>query len=458
MTLFRGGTLVSGQGIQHADLRVEGELIKEVAPTLEPRLGEKVYDIEGSLLLPGIIDAHTHFHLRSRNTVTADDVYSGGQAAARGGVTTVIDYADELPGGSLLDGIDVRCQDFFDSVVDYNLHLVINDYYQPELSGQFSQLLKAGVSSVKLFTTYKEAGYLLPAGKWNSILEACRDAGLVVTVHAEDDSVVEQAIQRGRETGRTDPRDHPDLRPAQAEIAAVRTLIGLAETSGCPIYVVHLSTGSACRMLWEAREQHVPILAETTPHYLLLERNLLEGPEGCKHLMTPPLREYQDNRILWQGVADGTISVIATDHCAYTSQQKAAGRNALDILPGIPGVETLLPLLYTYGVAEGRIDPARLVQLVAENPARIFGLWPRKGSLEPGTDADLVVYNPVPRWNLSDTVMHSQAGYTSFAGMPIQGRVELTMLRGNVLAEQGRFTGTRGQGRFIPADRCDTDI
>lgn len=450
MTLFKGGILVSGQGITLADLRVEGDRIREVAPCLTARTGEKVVDISGKLLLPGIIDAHTHFSLQARNTVTADDVYSGGVSAACGGVTTVIDYANQLPNQSLLEGINSRHKDFSDSVVDYSFHLVVNDYYTPEQAGQFAELISAGITSIKMFTTYREAGYLLSQEKWRSVLEACADAGLLVTVHAEDDIIVEESTRRGKNTGRTEPKDHPDLRPAQAEVTAVQNLIGLAETTGCPIYIVHLSTGGACRLVWEARERRLPVLSETAPHYLLLGRNLLEGPDGRNHLMTPPLREYQDNRILWQGVADGTISVIATDHCAYTPEQKAQGKDALDILPGIPGVETLLPLIYTHGVAEGRIDLPRMVQLLAENPARIFGLWPRKGNLVPGADADLVVYNPDSRTELADSSLHSRAGYTSFAGMNIRGRVELTMLRGNILVQDGNFTGGRGLGRFVP--------
>lgn len=451
MTLFRGGTLVSGQGAVPADMRVQGEKIAEVAPCLPPRTGEKVLDVSGKLLLPGVIDAHTHFMLRSRNAVTADDAYSGGVSAAHGGVTTVIDYADQLPNQSFLAGINARRRDFADAVVDYSFHLVVNDHYSPEQEGQFAELVGSGISSIKMFTTYKEAGYLLAQEKWRSVLEACRNTGSLVTVHAEDDLTVTEATQRGMKTGGTEPRDHPDLRPGRAEIIAVQNLIALAEDTGCPLYIVHISTGGACRLIWEARERRVPVMGETTPHYLLLERNVLEGPDGRNHLMTPPLREYQDNRILWQGVADGTISVIATDHCAYTPEQKAQGKGALEVLPGIPGVETLLPLIYTHGVAEGRFDLPKLVRLLAENPARIFGLWPRKGNLKPGADADIVVYNPEPRSELSNSSGHSKAGYTSFAGLPVQGKVELTMLRGSILVQEGTFSGSRGQGQFVPA-------
>lgn|SRR5690554_3156571 len=456
--LFKGGTLVTGQGIQQADLRVSGEHIQEIGTDLAARPGEKVYDISGKLVLPGVIDAHTHFLLKSRNTVTADDAYSGSVAAVQGGVTTVIDYADQLPDKPLLAGVEARRRDFVTSAVDYSFHLVVNDNYQPHHADQFAQLQEAGIASVKLFTTYKEANYLLPQAKWLSILEACRKYGLVVTVHAEDDVVVEEAVARGKATNCLEVWDHPDLRPAQAEVAAVQQVIELAKASQCPMYIVHISTGTACRLLWEAREAQVPILGETTPHYLLLERDILEGTQGRNHLMTPPLRQLMDNRILWQGVEDGTMAVIATDHCAYTPEQKAQGKTALDILPGIPGVETLLPLVYSHGVAQGRIDLPRMVQLLAENPARIFGLWPRKGSLQCGTDADLVIYNPLPRWELTNADIHSRAGYSSFAGLQIQGKVELTLLRGQVLMEQGEFLGSKAGGQFVPAGKVYTNL
>ena len=457
MTLFKGGTLVTGRETLRADLRVEGEQITEISPELMPIADETVYDVQGKLVFPGIIDAHTHFLLRARNAVTADDVYSGGIAAAQGGVTTVIDYANQLD-GSLVEGVVARNRDFADSVVDYNFHLVVNDNYNNQQAGDFADLKKAGITSIKLFTTYKDAGFMLAQEKWSSILKACKEAGILVTVHAEDDEIIQGATEQGRKTGRTQPKDHPDLRPTQAEAAAVQQLIDLAETTGCPIYIVHLSTGAACGMLWEARERKVPVIVETTPHYLLLERSLLEERDGRNHLMSPPLREHGDNRVLWQGVIDGTVSVIATDHCAFTPEQKAMGKDALDILPGIPGVETLLPLIYTFGVAEGRIELPRLVQLLSENPARIFGLWPRKGCLDPGADADLVVYDPKVNRTLSNAEVHSRAGYSSFAGMQIQGQVELTMQRGQVLVHHGKFKGVRGQGKFIPGGPVDTNI
>lgn len=445
--LYKNATLVTDT-VFEADLRVKGEKIAAIG-RLEPEPGEAVLDLTGKLLLPGIIDAHTHYLLEARGALTADDVYSGSVAALIGGVTTVIDYANMIAGAPLSAGVDDRKREFVASAVDYNLHLVITDELQTADPADFAALKQQGITSVKLFTTYREAGYMLSMSKWREILAACRQAGLLVTVHAEDDEIVSAATAAGIAAGKTEPGHHPDLRPAAAEVEAVRKLISLCRESGCPLYVVHLSTGEALALLTEARAEGLPIYVETAPHYLLLDRASLARPDGAQYLMTPPLRTEADCHSLWQGIGEGAIDVIATDHCAYTPEQKALGKTALDILPGIPGSETLLPLMYTYGVDRGRIELPQLVSLLATRPAELFGLE-GKGALKVGADADLVVYDPEPRWQLSDDSVYTRAGYTPFAGTEICGQVEMTVLRGQIVVRRGRFTGSRSQGRFVP--------
>lgn len=456
MALFQGGKLVTGQRLVKADLRAEGEVITQVGE-LTPRSDEQVFNVAGRYLLPGLIDSHTHFGLKSRNTQTADDVWHGTVAAACGGVTTVIDYADQQP-SSLLSGVEQRLAEFAPAAVDYNLHLVLNSRYHPGLEGELEAVRDRGVTSIKVFTTYKDRGYMLCPDQLPRLLTACRRVGLVVTVHAEDDSIIQWAAEQGRKQGRLAPRDHPRLRPVAAELQAVNRLCELAGQTGCPVYIVHLSSGHGCEQVRKARERGLPVLAETAPHYLVLDSSRLEGGEGALWLMTPPLREEIHSRQLWQGLADGTIAVVATDHCAFARQQKLARMSALDILPGIPGVETMLPLLYTYGVVAGRVDLVRLVALVSANPARIFGLWPRKGNLSPGADADIVVYNPDCHGALDAAGLHSRAGYSPYQGMPVRGRVELTMVRGTVVAAGGKFLGRRGHGQFVPGGLCDTSL
>jgi dihydropyrimidinase len=445
--LIKSGTLVTHQSQQAGDLRIEDGRIVQLGD-LAPLPGEEVYDARGRLVLPGVIDSHTHFLLRARGAVTADDAFSGGRAAALGGVTTVIDYADLLPTGGMAASILERMDQFQACPVDYSFHLVVNDNFQGAMTPQFHELRKLGIGSVKLFTTYKEAGYMLGHEKAQMVLMGCREAGILVTVHAEADDVVSEATQAGISAGKTAPRYHPDLRPAQAEALAVKRLAELSQETGCPVYIVHLSSQAGLEVVRQAQELGIQIIAETCPHYLLLDRTRLEGPQGAHWLMTPPLREKQDNQALWQGLSTGLISTVATDHCAFTPAQKALGNDSLDILPGIPGVETLLPLTYTYGV-EGLGLP-RLVEVLCHNPAQLFGLT-GKGSLTPGSDADLVIYDPTGERILAGNESYSQAGYNPFAGLSVKGRVEATILRGRVVVKDGEFYGIRGGGKFAAA-------
>ncbi|MGM0471046.1 MAG: dihydropyrimidinase [Bacillota bacterium] len=450
--LLKGGKAVSEEQIKEVDIRVEGEKISEVKANLEPKADEEVIDIAGKYILPGIIDSHTHFELHARGTVTADDFYWGSRSAAFGGVTTVIDYADQLP-DSLLKGITKRIKQAEDSVIDYNLHLVLNDDFEPEK--QLDELYKLkdfGISSIKLFTVYPGL-YKIADEKWSSVLEAAKKAEILVTVHSEKDEIIQEQKEIYKEQDKLDIEYHPDIRLGRAEGEAVKEVSQYAEEVDLPIYIVHLSSKEGYQELLNARERGVDIYAETTPHYLLLNRELLQGENGQLHLMTPPLRKVEDNEVLWQGVMDDVIDIIATDHAAFNIKQKNEGSNSLDTFPGIPGVETLLPMTYTYGVNRDRISLTKLVSLLSTNPAKTFGLYPQKGSLEVGTDADLVVFDPDKEVPMNGDTLHSQAGYTSFAGKTAEGFPILTMLRGNILVNDGEFIGTKGFGKFVEANR-----
>lgn len=448
--LLKGGRVVYEKGIKELDIRIKGEKIASLAKDLAPAEGEEVINVAGKLIFPGIIDSHTHFNLHSRGTVTVDDFYRGGISAAFGGVTTVIDYADQ-ESGSLIKGLEVRKAEARDAVIDYSFHLVLNNNFQPEgQSVELNLLREAGVSSLKIFTTYKGL-YLLDDDKLAPLFKAAREAGLLITVHAEKDEIISQREETYRSREKLGVRYHPEIRPGIAEGEAVKHLIGLVEEHDCPLYIVHLSSREGYQEVLQAREKGLDLYVETTPHYLLLNRKLLEGADGRLNLMTPPLRGAEDNETLWEGVSAGIIDVIATDHCAFTAEQKAEGNNSLDILPGIPGVETLLPLIYTYGVEEGRITLSRLVELLSANPARLFGLYPEKGSLQVGTDADLVVYDPGVEWELRGDNLHSGSGYTPYQGMRVKGKSIMTILRGKVIVEGDKFTGRKGDGRFIKA-------
>ncbi len=451
--LFKRGRLADGKNVREGDLRVSEGKIAEIGSDLSPRAGERVYDLEGCYLLPGIIDSHTHFSLQARGAVSDDDPRAGGISALFGGVTTVIDYADFLPDRSLPESIAARQKVFSTCPVDYHFHLVLNQNFQRNRLVELKQLAAMGITSLKLFTTYPDVGYMLAEDLWSDILNTCKEIGLLVTVHAEDNSIVEERTEYYRKAGLLGFEYHPRHRPADAEVEAVKWLVGLVEKTGCPLYLVHMSTGGAGEVLARARARGLPLLGETAPHYLLLEESLLSHPGAARYIMTPPLRRGSDQERLWQGLARGEIDVVATDHCAFTAERKMEAENGLEVLPGIPGVETLLPLTYTYGVERKRFSLSRLIQLLSENPARIFGLYPRKGSLQEGSDADLIVYDPGPQWYLQDEDLHSRAGYSPFSGLELKGRVRLTMLRGEIKVEEGDFVGRDSGGQMITGRR-----
>lgn len=450
--LIRGGNVVNSRETRQVDILIEGEKIAAVGENVSVSEEMEIVEAEGSLVLPGIIDAHTHYALRSRGgNVTADDFYQGSVSAACGGVTTVIDYADQIPGATMLEAAKVRKQEAANSIcIDFSLHMTLTDL-GPEKWEQLEELKMAGITSYKVFTTYPEAGYMMDDDTIFQLLTLAKRLGTLVTVHAEDNTIIEKAKQKLIIEGRAGPGYHALSRPAAAETEAVRKIIQLAEDAAATVYIAHVSTAGACQAIAEANARGQTVLAETCPHYLLLDNSIYDGIDVQKFIMTPPLRGKDDQQALWEGLQQGTFQVVATDHCAYSLEQKSKGQTCFDTLPGIPGSETLLPLLYSEGVAKGKISLPKLVELLAENPAKIFGLYPRKGCVAPGSDADLVVLNPHTETTLSAKSLHSAAGYTPYEGWKIKGRIEKTLLRGQVVYQDGRFLGSKGGGRFIPA-------
>lgn len=448
--LIRGGTVVNETGVRRAEVLIQDGKITEVGEGIPEFPGVRVMDAFGRLVLPGIIDAHTHYGMESAGgIITADDFCQGSLSAACGGVTTVIDYAEPAPGESLLEAAGKRRAEAEGSIViDFSLHMAVPRFGKAQ-AAELEGLLKYGISSYKVFTTYE--GLKIPEGDLRFLLQRARGLGALVTAHAEDDGVIQDAQMRLRRDGLVAPRHHAASRPAQAEVRAVKRLIRLAGECGSPIYFVHVSSGAGCRAIARARAEGAPVFGETCPHYLLLTEELYQSPEAQKYIMSPPLRREEDHRILWEGLGSGDLQVVATDHCAYDWDQKRSAGTCYDTPPGIPGSETLLPLLYSEGVARGRITLEQMVGALSANPARIFGLYPRKGALAPGSDGDVVVFDSEKETAISARHLHSAAGYTPFEGWRVKGYPVATVLRGQVVYENGRFTGGRGGGRFVPA-------
>lgn len=451
--LIKNGVLVTAEEMAEKDILLEGEKIIAVKDEfLSGEIPEKtkIIDAEGKYIFPGIIDAHTHYFMKSPpDNVTADDFYSGSISAAFGGVTTFIDYAEQQKGHSIIEAFINRQEEAKgNAAIDYSLHQSVCSLYH-NLKEDLEELKDWGVSSLKLFTTYKEDGSMLDKGNWLELLKMSRDLKLLVTVHAEDDEMIDQIKIKYKDREEFPPYYHTLLRPPEVEYSAIKEIGDMVKLLDMPIYIAHLSSKKGYRALKEIKKSGGKIFAETTPHYLLLTEDLLKKEDAQKYFMTPPLRNKEDNEALWEALKDKYISVIDTDHCSYTTEQKFLSSNCLGILAGIPGSETLLPLVYSYGVGRDYFNVKNMVNLLSTNPAKIFGLYPEKGSLGVGTDADLVIFDPKKEIIISDSGQHTAAGYTPFSGFKVKGYPITTILRGKIIVNNNRFSGERGGGKFL---------
>lgn len=455
--LIQNGQIVSPREVEKKDIWVRDGLIESVQDCIDADGGihfNEVIDAAGKYVLPGIVDAHTHYLLRSRGTVTADDFYSASAAGAIGGVTTAVDFADQADGQTLLEAGRARIEaSERDMAIDFGLHQCIFSMHE-DIPRELKELKDAGITTVKIFTTYKREGYFIGVAGLRDLFAACRDFGMMVSAHCEDDDLIDE-ISKKYEGRPHPPALHPVLRPAEAEYRAIKMLGSLAVDLESPLYIVHLSSSRGLDAVRELRARGTKLAVETTPHYLLLDNCLLREPGAQKYIMTPPLRTPDDNETLWDAVGRGEIQIVATDHCTFTIEQKMGSEDCRTVLPGIPGTEELLPLIHTAGVGRGRFDIRQLVSLLSEAPASLFGLYPRKGSLVEGTDADIVVFDPEADFTIRDENRHSAAGYTPYNGFQVRGMPVLTMLRGRIIARNGEFVGEGGYGRFIEAGRSE---
>ena len=452
-TLIKGGLLVDTEWMRHQDVLIEGSKIKRVAPVIDQAQlpsDTAVIDASGLCVLPGIIDAHTHYHLVSRGTVTADSFEEGSRLAAFGGVTTVVDFADDDK-HSLLGSFNARRREMAPMAIDYTLHQGVYAY-RDDIAAELRSIAESGVGTLKIFTTYRDVGYLVEKrDELKAIFSAAKDLGLLVTVHSEDDHIITEIGRNWK--GGYRPIDHASLRPAEAEAEAIKYVGGIAEELDMPVYIVHLSSKAGLEAVRELRSRGVKLICETTPHYLFLDKSKLEGDKGPLYVMTPPLRTKEDNEALQEAVLNGEIQVIATDHCAFTYEQKLESNDCRTIYPGIPGTEELLPLVNTFALSSGSLSLSQVVNLLSTSPAKIFGLYPEKGSLEEGTDADIVLFDPDFSWTLSKDTIHSASGYTAYEGMSVTGKVVMTYLRGRLVMGDGIYLGLSGDGRYLKVKR-----
>lgn len=449
-TLLKGGTVVSAAYSRVADVLIDGETIVQIGPNLAPE-GAAVVDVSGKLLFPGFIDAHTHFDLDVCNTTTADDFASGTRSALHGGTTLVIDFACPNKGETLAYGLDLWHKKADGrSSCDYAFHMTIDDW-NDGIKNEIPAMFAAGIPSFKMYMTYP--AMMIGDEDLFSALLALKEYGGIAGVHCENGGVIDALIAQHKQAGQTGPSSHPACRPNALEAEAVAHLLRIAQVADVPIVIVHLSTKEALDEVARARARGQQVYVETCPHYLLLDESRYAQPDytdAARYVCAPPLRKAADQDALWRALANGTVQTISTDHCSFTLAQKDAGRGDFTKIPGgLPGVETRAALLYTFGVAAGRISKEQFCALLAENPARLYGAYPRKGVLAPGSDADIVVFDTAARGAITAATQHSAAGYTPFEGTETVGAIEQVYLRGTLAVDHGQLK-TGPIGTYIP--------
>jgi dihydropyrimidinase len=451
-TLIQGGTLVTPDGEIEGDLLIAGEQIAAIGRDLATEGVSRIVNASRCLVLPGLVDPHTHIQLDTGIYKTPDNWEIGTRTAACGGVTTVIDFATQFPGQDVSAALAGRLAEIGAlAQIDYGLHMMLTALpADAELDGWMVDLLAAGVPSVKVYTTYRPNYYQDDAALLR-VLAAAGRHGVLVMVHCENDALVSAATGNLVQTGQTALAHHGEARPALAEVEAAHRVLFLARAldPSPQVYVVHCSAGGTVDEVSRARAAGQPAIAETTPQYLLLDAGVYAGGHPEWGIMQPPLRAAEEKDALWKHVESGAISTIGTDHCDYTIAQKRLSPRFTETAGGIPGLETMLPLLATYGVEQSRITWSHLAQLTSTNPARIFGLK-GKGGLAPGYDADVVIYDPAVDGTIRAERLHNLAGYTPYEGCSVSGAVRTVFSRGRMLVRDGEFIPAPGWGRYQP--------
>ena len=452
--VIHGGTLVTAEQVIEADIGVRQGKIAALGTGLT---GRESFSAHGMLVIPGGVDPHVHLEMPTPTTITSDNWESGTRAAAYGGTTTVIDFVEPERGQSLLEALEQRCaQAHGRAAVDYSLHMTLTNAESATLA-QIPAVMAAGVTSFKLYTTYP--GFALSDEELLAIFEAVAMAGGVVMVHAESNAILQHRLSRTSADGRLAPQYYPLSRPAIAEVEAIQRVILLARVTGVALYIVHISTARGSAAVERARQHGQVVYGETCPQYLLLDESCYQDADprnSLKYICAPPLRQVRDQQALWRRLQSGEVQTVGTDHCAFNLRgQKDSGLNSyVDCPGGVPGIEARLALLYSYGVQAGWLTLEQWVKCYSAAPAQIFGLYPRKGSLAVGADADLVVFDPTRQVKLTQSILHERVDYTPYEGFSIQGWPIAVFLSGNLIANIDPSPGSTisaPTGKFVAA-------
>jgi dihydropyrimidinase len=450
-TVIRNGRIVTAVDDYNADILIEDGRVAMIAKTIDAQ-ADKVIDARGRLVIPGGIDPHTHMDLPFGGTSSSDNFETGTIAAAHGGTTTIIDFAVQYKGQDLNEALDVWFAKAENRTsIDYGFHLICTDLPDERLP-QMKSMIDQGVSSFKLFMAYPGVFLVDDATIYKAMKTAGAHGGLIC-MHAENGVVIDAIVKQALAEGKTAPKYHALTRPTKAEAEGVHRAIALAEIAETSVYIVHLSCSDSLDEITRARDNGTPAYAETCPQYLFLDYSVYEQPgfEGAKWVMTPPIREKWNQEKLWRGLKFNDLQVVSTDHCPFCfKEQKELGRDDFSKIPnGGPGVEHRMSLVYNGGVAAGRISVNRFVEITSTAAAKIFGLFPRKGTIAVGSDADIVIFDPDEEMTISAKTHHMNVDYSCYEGMKVRGVTKSVFSRGELIIDEGQYVGRKGQGQFL---------
>ena len=459
--LIKGGRIVTAADDYVADIYVEDETITLIGESLDLQ-ADKVIDATGKYVLPGCVDPHTHLDMPFGGTVTIDDVESGQTSAAFGGTTCHVDFIIQPQGKSFTAAFDEwKAKANGKQVIDMGYHMAVTDLKEGGTLEELATLPDQGITSYKLFMAYKGA-LMVDDETLFRVMQVAAETGALVMVHAENGDAIDVLVKEALAAGHTEPLYHALTRPPETEGEATNRAIQLARVAGCKLYVVHVSCQESVEPIELAREKGWDVWGETCTQYFFIDESYLERPdfEGAKYVYTPPPRAKENHEVLWRAVENDVLSVISTDHCAFLwDGQKTMGRDDFSKIPnGAPGLENRLQMIHEFGVRAGRISLNRMVELLSTNPARYFGLYPRKGTIAVGSDADLVVFDPERKVTISAATHHSRSDYNIFEGTEVTGAPQVVLLRGRVLVEGDELVGQPGVGEFIRRARFGEEL
>ncbi|MEY9942749.1 dihydropyrimidinase [Streptacidiphilus sp. MAP5-52] len=455
-TVIRGGLVITAADEVHADVLVEGERVVALAATASPAAqawdAERVIDATDCYVIPGGVDAHTHMELPFGGTAASDTFETGTRAAAFGGTTTIVDFAVQSVGHSLREGLDAwHAKAEGKCAIDYGFHMIMSDVTQGVLK-EMDVLVEEGVTSFKLFMSYPGVFFSNDGDILRAMQRSANNGGLIM-MHAENGIAIDVLVEQALAAGHTDPRYHGEVRRELLEAEATHRAIQLARVAGAPLYVVHVSAEQAVAEIAQARDLGLNVFGETCPQYLFLSTDNLAEPdfEGAKYVCSTPLRPKEHQAALWRGLRTNDLSVVSTDHCPFCFVgQKELGRGDFSKIPnGLPGVENRMDLLHQ-AVLDGHISRRRWIELACATPARMFGLYPRKGTIAPGADADVVIFDPRRRYTMSAATHHMNVDYSAYEGRQVTGQARTVLSRGAVVVDGGEYLGHAGHGTFVP--------